>query len=399
MANLSKRIKECQKEIETLKMEMSLSADAYFQLKKTTKELEVSEERFRRLTENARDVIYRMSLPSGKYEYVSNAASTVFGYSPDEFYKSPLLVKKIINENWKKYFEEEWKKLIKGEVPPTYEYQINHKSGELRWMNQRNILVKDADGKPIALEGIVTDVTGRKKDELKLRDLMELKNNFIKIVSHQFKTPLNVIRWSLDSLLSGEGGTVEKGQEKLIQMAVKADVDILTQIDDLLTVMDIEEKRITLNKTKVQIDSLLRTVFDEFKEKANIRQIRMSIVLPKKNIRSVEVDADMFKEIFRKLIDNAIIYNKEGGRVEAKLFFSKTKMRFELKDTGIGIPKGENKLIYQYFHRASNAYVAKKESTGVGLGIAKYFIEAHQGELGFISEEGKGTTFWFEIPV
>ncbi|NJD22762.1 MAG: PAS domain S-box protein [Melioribacter sp.] len=123
------------------------------------RDLQESEERFRRLTENARDVIYRMSLPDGKYEYISPAALFVFGYSPEEFYNTASLIKQAIHPDWQKYFEEQWANLMKGEMPPTYEYQIIHKSGEARWLNQRNILVHDNDGNPIAIEGIVTDIT------------------------------------------------------------------------------------------------------------------------------------------------------------------------------------------------------------------------------------------------
>jgi PAS domain S-box-containing protein len=128
-----------------------------------------SEARFRRLAENARDMIYRMSLPDGKYEYISPAALSVFGYSPEEFYKTPKLIKQAIHPDWQKYFEEQWANLIKGEMPPIYEYQIIHKSGEIRWLNQRNILVRDNAENPIAIEGIITDITERKRAEVVLR--------------------------------------------------------------------------------------------------------------------------------------------------------------------------------------------------------------------------------------
>lgn len=130
--------------------------------KQAEEALSQSEERFRRLSENARDVIYRMSLPMGQYEYVSPAALPVLGYSAEEFYKNPLLFKQVIHPDWHDYFEEQWANLIKGEMPPTYEYQIIHKSGDVRWLNQRNILVCDDNGNPIAIEGIVTDITERK---------------------------------------------------------------------------------------------------------------------------------------------------------------------------------------------------------------------------------------------
>ena len=137
------------------------------------RKLQESEERYFRLTENARDVIYRMSLPDGKYEYINNASEDLFGYTPAEFYAEPLLFERIIHPDWKHYFKVNWERLLEGNVPPVYEYQIIHKSGETRWMNQRNVLITDKKGVPAALEGIVTDVTEQKKAEATIRKQQE----------------------------------------------------------------------------------------------------------------------------------------------------------------------------------------------------------------------------------
>jgi two-component system cell cycle sensor histidine kinase/response regulator CckA len=136
---------------------------------KMGKALVESEGKYRRLTENARDVIYRMSLPDGRYEYVNQASSDLFGYTPEEFYGSPALIKQIIHPDWRPYLKEKWEKLLRGEVSPTYEYQIIHKSGQARWLSQRNALITDEHGAPVAIEGIVTDITDRKRSEEALK--------------------------------------------------------------------------------------------------------------------------------------------------------------------------------------------------------------------------------------
>jgi PAS domain S-box-containing protein len=89
------------------------------------------------------------------------------------------LVRKVIHPEWYAYFEEEWQKLLRGEMPPTYEYKIIHKSGDVRWMNQRNILVRDEEGRIVAIEGIVTDITERKKAEEQIRYLKNYLSNII----------------------------------------------------------------------------------------------------------------------------------------------------------------------------------------------------------------------------
>jgi PAS domain S-box-containing protein len=139
--------------------------------KRAEDELAKSEARFRRLAENARDIIYRMSLPDGAYEYMSPAATELSGYGPEEFYRNPRLLREVIHPEWLAYIEEEWSKLLRGEMPPFYEYQIIHRSGDVRWVNQRNILIRDENGRPVAIEGIVTDITERKRAEEELRRL------------------------------------------------------------------------------------------------------------------------------------------------------------------------------------------------------------------------------------
>ncbi|MCU0577955.1 MAG: PAS domain S-box protein [Desulfobacterota bacterium] len=125
---------------------------------------------YRRLTENSPDVLYHMSLPDGCYRYVSRAATTIFGYTPEEFYANPRLVEKLFHPDWLSYLQEHWKRLLQGDAPPTYEYQIIQKNGATRWINQRNTLIIGADGRPAAIEGIATDVTDRKQAEINLRD-------------------------------------------------------------------------------------------------------------------------------------------------------------------------------------------------------------------------------------
>lgn len=138
--------------------------------KQAEEALKKSEDRFRRLAENAQDLIYRMSLPDGKYEYVSPASAVLTGYAPEEYYRNPLLVRDIIHPDFEGYLAAQWEKLLTGDMPDTYEYKAIHRSGEERWFFQRNALIRDNHGKPIAIEGIVTDITQRKQMEEKCRD-------------------------------------------------------------------------------------------------------------------------------------------------------------------------------------------------------------------------------------
>lgn len=122
----------------------------------------VSLNRFEQLTDNARDMLFRMSLPAGEYEFVSKASLDIFGYTPSEFYQEPLFIKQIVHHDWQTYFSEQWENLLTGKVPHCFEYQVINKAGHIRWINQRNTVYFNESGKPYALEGIVTDITDQK---------------------------------------------------------------------------------------------------------------------------------------------------------------------------------------------------------------------------------------------
>ncbi|HMK54645.1 MAG TPA: PAS domain S-box protein [Methanobacteriaceae archaeon] len=133
--------------------------------------LQSSEERYRKLVENSKDVFYRMALPSGEYEYISPAVYELVGYTVDEHYDTPSLGREIIHPEWKAYFDREFARLLSGKAEPFYEYPILTKWGEVRWIHQSNVLLNDEDGQPVALESIMRDMTYQKKAECALLDL------------------------------------------------------------------------------------------------------------------------------------------------------------------------------------------------------------------------------------
>ncbi len=117
---------------------------------------------FEQLADNARDMVYRMALPSGRYEFVSRAATEILGYSPAEFYGRPLLIKELVHRDWHERFSRQWQELLSGNTPPYFEFQVVTKGGETRWINQRTTLYFDKSGTPVAVEGIITDITAQK---------------------------------------------------------------------------------------------------------------------------------------------------------------------------------------------------------------------------------------------
>jgi PAS domain S-box-containing protein len=149
--------------------------------KHVEKAFQKSENRFRRIAENARDIIYRMSIPDGRYEYVSPAVFDICGFTPEELYDGTFSLEHRIHPDFAEYFNQQWENLVQyGEIPPFYEFKIIHKNGCERWLHQRNAPVRDKKGSLIAIEGIATDITELKRAEEELKNHSDMLEELVK---------------------------------------------------------------------------------------------------------------------------------------------------------------------------------------------------------------------------
>jgi signal transduction histidine kinase len=283
--------------------------------------------------------------------------------------------------------------------PTSVEFRVIRPDGEVRWMHAKSNLVKDKNGKSIRIDGVCSDITKHKQAEEKIKSLNELKSKFVTLVSHQLGTPLTSIRWNLEALLKGRFGKLEKDQEEFIRATHDAQEEVVDRLLDMLTIINIEEGSEVVKKEKVSIEALLKSVMGEVEEKCAIKNISHTYHLPEEPLPSIAVDSQKMRVAFGHLINNAVNYTKDGGKIEVTLSRRVDNIHFEVKDNGIGVPIAEQPRIFEHFFRASNAFTMVQDQSGIGLAITKYYVEQHGGKIGFDSEEGKGSIFWFEIPI
>lgn len=404
--------------------------------KKAVDLLKESEERFRMLAENARDLIYRMSLPDGRYEYVSPASKVLFGYAPEEFYGSPLLIQQIIHPDWRNYLEEQWSKLLAGDMPPSYEFQIVDKSGEARWVYQRNTLIRDDGGRPIAIQGIVNDITEQKRVELELARLNEelekrvrertallqrrtdeleqaneslkeidrVKSMFIASMSHELRTPLNSIIGFSSVLLDGWVGQVNAEQKQNLSTILGAGRHLLDMINDILDVTQIEAGTVTPVIEEFDLYDLLTEAQAQVAATIQGKGLVLREELPHQRMRT---DRRRLLQCVLNFLSNAAKFTDTGSIVvEARIVSPSGKAKekelveIAVTDTGIGIGEEDLARIFLPFSRIVIPERTIVPGTGLGLFLTrKIATELLKGGLHVSSEYGKGSRFSLRIPV
>ena len=231
-----------------------------------------------------------------------------------------------------------------------------------------------------------------------LQRLDEAKNEFISMASHQLRTPLTSIKGYLDMMLEGDLGKISPTQRAVLREAFSSSERMVRLINDFLNVSRLQTGKFTIDKQSVDIAQILRDEVSLLKVVADQRSVEMVLKIDKK-IPSLAVDSEKIRQVMLNMIDNAIYYSSPHKKVVITLKSSGKMIEFSVKDSGIGVPKSEQANLFGKFFRGTNAKKRRPDGTGVGLFLAKKVILSHDGEMIFESEEGKGSTFGFRLPV
>jgi signal transduction histidine kinase len=232
----------------------------------------------------------------------------------------------------------------------------------------------------------------------KLAEVSRMKSEFISVVSHQLRSPLTNLKWAIDLIMSGELGKIEEQQVEYFKILKENNERMMELVEDLLYVSRIETATLSQRKSEISLVDLIEKMILRFEPFAKASNIKINFNF-EKNLPLAFVDPDQMKQVVENLIDNAIRYIKRGGKIDISLSKRNSFFYFEIKDNGIGIPQEDQKYIFQKFFRSKNVLKYQTQGSGLGLFIVKSVIERSGGKVGFKSQEGQGTTFWFTLPI
>lgn len=236
----------------------------------------------------------------------------------------------------------------------------------------------------------------------RIAEANRMKSEFVSIVSHQLRTPLSALKWSLDLLRGKRIGDINEKQKEYLDIINDSSVKMIKLVNDLLNVNRIEQGRLSVQVKPFSIGDLIESIVKELGALANAHNVKIDFK-SEKNLPQTYADPDRIRMVVQNLIDNAIKYSKKkGGLVEIIAARGKDKedvIKVKVRDNGVGIPKLLQKQVFGKFFRGESLVKQKVEGTGLGLFIAKGIVRLSDGEIDFRSQEGKGSTFWFTLPI
>jgi signal transduction histidine kinase len=236
----------------------------------------------------------------------------------------------------------------------------------------------------------------QKKNE-QLRELDKAKDEFISMASHQLRTPLTAIKGYLSMLLEGDAGEIRVSQYDFVNEAFQGANRMVGLINDLLNVSRMETGRFFLEPTEVDMKKIVEEEVKQLNKQAKEKGLKLEIKT-KGKIPKIWADETKIRQVVMNFADNAIYYTTKGS-VTVTLESDKKNVIYKVVDTGIGVPKDQQKNLFQKFYRADNARHVRPDGTGLGIYLAKRVMDDHGGEIIFESKEGKGSTFGFKLPI
>ena len=357
------------------------------QLEEQTKELRVSEEKFKTIFEGATDGIIAANPKTHKFKFANPAMCQMLGYSQKEL--SELGITEIHPKKDLPYVLTQFQKQMRREITLAVNIPVLRKDKSVFYCDVNSTAIKL--GQTDYLLGFFRDITERKKSEDELKKTMALREEFIRNVSHELRTPLTTMRIAVEMM----GKTSpDLAKTHLYEVMLRNTLRLNTTINSILDLSRIRAGKATYTMRRTSIPRIVENAIEEMDDTATRKGLYLKHSTRGKH-PLVQCDSEAIGRVIMNLIANAIKFTEKGG-VNITVSSTKDSVVIRVKDTGMGLSKAELARMFTEFFKTN----VTKIGTGIGMAISKETVDAHSGKIWCESKgKGKGTTFIFTLPL
>jgi PAS domain S-box-containing protein len=313
----------------------------------------------------------------GCVELINPAAATLLGHAVDDLLGQQVDVPALFG------LDEPLENGVAAEVEVT--------EPEHRILMVRMNRITAHDDQPAGHVISVHDITAE-------RDAAVMKNEFVSMVSHELRTPLTSIKGYVDLIAEGDAGEINEIQREFLGIVQENSNRLVSLINDILDISRIESGRVHLRVDPLDMTEIIQGVVDTFRTLAKNSDIELMWVAEEPMPRAAG-DRDRIGQVLMNLVSNAIKYSPGGGSVTIRARQDGEEVIVSVLDTGIGISPEDQEKLFTKFYRVDSSLTRDIGGTGLGLSICKSVVELLGGDVGCHSTAGKGSTFWFSLPI
>jgi PAS domain S-box-containing protein len=361
---------------------------------------------YRGIFEGSVDGIFRTDL-DGHYLEANSALASIYKYaSVADFTEHMVSATSLyVDPQRRQEFRD---RIERDGVVTDFESEVRCADGSTVWINENARVVTDAEGRPRYYEGLVRDITQKKRAESALQHAIasaesanRAKSEFLANMSHEIRTPMNAILGFAELL---RGLTHGNREQSYVDAITSSGRTLLALINDILDLSKIEAGKLRLEYDAIDIRVVLRDVQHIFSQKAEQKDLALALEIAPEVPASLLLDEVRLRQILFNVVGNALKFTERGG-VTLRVFTGPVDARhdaveltIEVEDTGIGISEHEQQSIFEEFTQQSGQSTKKYGGTGLGLTITKRLVEMMHGQISIRSQVGHGSTFRFSFP-